>query len=208
MNTVAWIALVLGGLIVRQGAVGRATETPQDLRDLFFAVITGQWDDAKTVIDRKGGTTQESVADTGERIGESVGSAVGSAIASTEKGALLLAKMRQLGGAAKGYRLGSTGPTYYDCSGLVWRAMKDLGFYKGGRFTTFTWPGVGKKICTQTTTPGIGDIVVWQRGALVNGHMGVVSGSNTFYAAQSTKTGIKEAKISGISGKISYWRLN
>ena len=210
MTTVAWLLLVVGGLIIRQGAVGRSSETPGDLRDLFFAIITGKWDDAKEVVDRKGGTTLEQVNDTGNRSAEAVGSAIGSAVASTAKAAALVAETRKLGDAAKGYRLGSTGPTYYDCSGLVWKACKELGYYTGPRFTTFTWPVVGPKFCTKVDTPAPGDIVVWQRGPVINGHMGVVTGTDKFYAAQSSRIPqpqIKEASISKVSGTVSYWRL-
>jgi hypothetical protein len=209
VKTIAWLFIVIGGILIRQVAVGRAEQTPQDVRDMFFGLITGNWDEVKEAFDRTGTTVQESVEDSGQRIGEGIGTATGGVLSSTADGLGLIKEMRRLGDSAKGYRWGATGPTYYDCSGLVWRALKNLKIYNGARFTTLTWPFAAIKFCTKIDSPEVGAVVVWQRAA-GQGHMGVVTGPNTFYAAQSSKIPqpqIKEAKISGISGKVSYWRL-
>jgi hypothetical protein len=45
---------------------------------------------------------------------------------------------------------------------------------------------------------------VWQRGG-TKGHMGIVTSGGKFYGAQSSRIGIKELPIGGITGDISYW---
>lgn len=112
----------------------------------------------------------------------------------------LLAKAEALGRAAKGYLFGAEGPTYYDCSGLVWRAALDIGEYTGARFTTYS-------ILHQSSIrlqfhqihrvdADVNDIVVWSTPE-AHGHMGVISGPDRFYSAESVKSGIGFQSISG-----------
>lgn len=205
MSTIAWLFVLAGSLLVRQVAKGRTMETATDMKDGFLALVTGDWDGIAEVAKRTG---TPALQDTGVLggLGDSpaVDSAVGDATQSAQNAALLNETMR-LGKAASGYTWGATGPNRYDCSGLVWRAFRNLG-YKGPRFTTFTWPAVGRKFCEQVTTPAPGDIVVWQQGG-TNGHMGVVTSGGNFYSARNPKRGINNAPMKGIPGAISYWRL-
>jgi cell wall-associated NlpC family hydrolase len=104
------------------------------------------------------------------------------------------------------YRYASTGPDAYDCSGLIYRALVDLGYYKGVRFASATWGIQGAPIASKVTTPAVGDIVVWP-----GKHMGVVSGNDLMYSALNPTDGILESKISHESDHAgfqpSYWRL-
>lgn len=107
----------------------------------------------------------------------------------------LLEKTRTLGHAADGYRLGGTGPSYYDCSGLVYTGAREIGCYLGFRFTTGTIAQSTEFHRITAAQAGVDDIVVWRiNGA---GHMGVVSGPDRFYSAHSVATGIVESSISG-----------
>lgn len=209
MSTIAWLFLVIGGLVIRQVAKGRAKETPQDLRDMFVGLVTGNFADIQATLAKSGesGLILSPSELTTATATEAGGSTVGEA--GTIAGAALLAKVEELGAASTGkYVWGAVGPKYYDCSGLVWRAFKEMG-YKGGRFTTFTFPPVGRKYGAEVATPKVGDVAVWNKGP--NGHMGVVSGNNQMYAARSTKTGIGFQTLSGPTSELGsprFFRLN
>jgi peptidoglycan DL-endopeptidase CwlO len=112
-----------------------------------------------------------------------------------------------LGHKAKGYRWAATGPDYYDCSGLIWRATQLIG-YKGARFTTATLPGLKQFRRLQDREVNVDDIVHWPAGhGGVTGHMGVVTGGDMFYSARSVRSGIGEAKISTFrKAKPRYYR--
>jgi cell wall-associated NlpC family hydrolase len=203
MGTIGWLAIIIGGLLIRQVSKGRASDVPSDLGDLFVGIVTGDTSKVADVVSRTGTSAYTPVATPVNDSGTATvtGGAAGSAV---------LAAAMKRGAAAKGYRFGTyppdfgVGPNWYDCSGLVGKALQDSG-YKVGRITTYTWPSVARKIGFQKTTkPVTGDIVVWQRGG-TSGHMGIVTSGGKFYAAQNSRTGIKELPISNISGSISYW---
>jgi cell wall-associated NlpC family hydrolase len=198
----------------------------EDLSDAFIAAASGDTKSLEEVFSRTGTGTKATqaldplaqglgglVADTGTGLTGAIGSFAdqgGQALSQIQKDinsnvALWAIK---LGESAKGYRFGATGPEYYDCSGLMWRACQKAGF-KGVRFTTSTiqlskafvrlgGPEMG--VSTVTT----GDIVVWP-----GQHMGVVTTPGRFYSARSVASGIGEANISGfIKGRTPvYLRL-
>lgn len=204
MPTVGWLFLIVGGILIRQVARGRATNIVEDLGDGFVGVVT--MDTAQV---------GEVVARTGEGVYQPIsGDAISDSTIPSASGNSLLDAARARGARAKGYKFGTIppefgmGPNWYDCSGLVSKALGDIGVYKGGRgLSTYTWKmGIAKKIAVQVGKPAVGDIVVWQRGG-TSGHMGIVSGAGKFYGAQSSSTGIKELPISNIRGSVSYWRL-
>lgn len=202
MNTVAWLALFVGALILRGVTKGRVLELPGDLRDMLIAALSGDVNGVKEVAARTGeGVTAVPVAAATEPSGGTNLGLVGSG-----NGPALVAEMKRLGNG-KPYVWGATGPNSYDCSGLVWRAMKNLGIYTGARFTTFTFAAAAKRVVTVVNDPKPGDIVVFYRGP-GSGHMGIVSAPGKLYSAASTKLGIGEYPISGFSGTKVYYRLN
>lgn len=191
MDTLAWLMILMGGLIINGVRKGRVLELPEDLRDFFIGAITGDIAALKEVNARTGeGVTASTVTL------DSVEYGVGS-------GTLVQEMQRLAKEAGYDYVWGgeSSGEGGYDCSGLVWAALKSLGYYDGARFTSRTFPSVAGKFAAKTTTPGVGDIVAW------TGHMGVVSGNNKYYSALSKSSGIKESSISGHGGTPTYWRL-
>lgn len=200
------ILLILGGLMLgRQIFTGRVKETASDARDITLSVLTGDFDRLGTVLSQRGENVPADVS--------SVVAADTSAGASTQESleglllnpirATLLAEMVRLGNAATGgYVWGATGPTSYDCSGLVWQAMKNTGVYSGSRFTTSTFvKTLGSKIA-QVQSPETGDIVLWP-----GTHIGVVSSPGQFYSAKSPKSGIGYAPISSVPGSPVYYRV-
>lgn len=204
MNTLGWFLILLGGLVVRSVFKGRVMNIGEDLSDAFLAIVSGKSDDLQEVFNRTGDSLTSSATEFDLGPGTLTLKRVGSVTDGK-----LLAAAKSLGSSAKGYRFGSAGPDYYDCSGLVYRAVQKVG-YSGPRFFTATvqaMPGF-HKIDPGSDTPRVDDIVLWP-----GHHMGIVSGNDTFYSARSPKSGIKEAKISTFGpsngwGQPIYLRYN
>ncbi|GIH29369.1 hypothetical protein Aph01nite_76790 [Acrocarpospora phusangensis] len=201
MNTIAWLLVLLGALLIRGVTKGRVTELPGDLRDMLIAGLSGDLEALKEAAGREGDGLEAPTVDV------TATAPTGGKAFAAGKGAALLATARQLGDGkpyvwAGTFANGRGG----DCSGLVWRAGKNSGLWTVARFTTFTFPRAMKKYVKVVTTPQVGDIAVWQRGG-IKGHMGIVSGPNRFYSALSKTNGIREAPISVISGRLTYYRL-
>jgi cell wall-associated NlpC family hydrolase len=197
VNTIAWVLILVALLTLRQVARGRTLQLGEDLSDAFLALIRGDSAELTSVLARTG-TGNAPVA----AIGDAASSGA-TAAAATPKG--LAAAVVARGEKAKGYRWGATGPDYYDCSGLVWRGLQDIG-YTGARFSTATIRSRKqfKTISSPAmqgpglTNAGTGDIVLWPAGSGgVTGHMGVITGPNRFYSARSVRSGIGESSISG-----------
>jgi hypothetical protein len=198
MTTIGYIFILFAFLLIRAISRGRIENLPQDLGDAMTAIFTANGDALKEVANRTGGgldtaTPAEATASSEGKSG--LGNGTG-----------LLAEVKRLGSGAKGYRLGATGPTYYDCSGLVWRAMKNLNIYKGIRFTTHTFAIQSKSFATPVTSFQVGDIVLWE-----NHHMGVVDSPTSCYSARSVKSGIKSGPLSVFTHEFrvtpKYYRL-
>ncbi len=90
------------------------------------------------------------------------------------------------------YRLGTTGPNRYDCSGFVWSVFNEAGVYFERSSARSYWA---------TFEPVSGDDR-YKFGTLVFfnklGHVGIVADENGFYHASSSK-GITYSKFAG------YW---
>lgn len=218
MSTLAWLLILVGGLIVRQVSKGRVMNIGEDLSDAFLAVIQGDTKALEGVFARTGDASTPAIATLGDALANGVSGSItattagGNAVAqgitqgldqlgSNLSSSLALAAVT-LGEKAKGYRFGASGPDYYDCSGLMYRAAQLIG-YKGSRFTTFTIgnnksffkiqpPGYqGPAVGGGSVGAGINDIVVWPTH-----HMGVITGPDKFYSARNPRSGIGETKIS------------
>lgn len=190
MSTLAWVLILAALIISRSVAKGRALNIGQDLSDAFRAIVTGQTDDFMEVLGRKGdtATAYKPAADAvAAAIVNTPGMMIGAAADSESINGQIVYWARKLGSEAKGYRWGKAGPDYYDCSGLMYAALKHVG-YKGYRFYTATMlaaPGMVK-----VSSPLVGDFVLWP-----GHHVGVYIGSNRIYAARSVKRGIGESNI-------------
>lgn len=205
MNTLAWLLILGAALLLRGVAKGRVVELPGDIRDLLLGAMTGDVEAVKEVAGRTGdGLTAGTVTAAGEVEGAQSVTASGTAGGG---GVALLREVRRLG-TGKPYIWGATFANGQggDCSGLVWRAVRNLGIYSGPRFTTSTFPLQSRSFAVPVSTPQPGDIAVWQKGG-VSGHMGVVSGNGTFFSALSRRSGVKDAPIRAISGRLTYYRL-
>lgn len=185
MNTLAWVFILLGALVMSAVSRGRVLNLSEDLSDAFLAIVSADTDALGEVLARKGDTNEASgniILENGMMADKGV------------KGDISAAAIKR-GTAAKGYRWTATGPDYYDCSGLMWRACQDAGAYTGPRFTTRTFALMAKSFA-RVSNPQPDDIVVWTE-AVGTGHMGVVTGPNKFYSARSVKSGIGTSNIEG-----------
>lgn len=111
----------------------------------------------------------------------------------------LVSEMMKLG-EGKPYVWGATGPSAYDCSGLVMAAAKKLGVdlphYSGSQFN----------VTVPVSHPQPGDLVFFGHGG--SAHVGGYMGKDTYYSAQSPSAGIGVGKISAVhEGPVSYRRI-
>ena len=210
MNTLAWLLILSALVLIRQVSKGRVLNLGEDLSDVFIAVASNDQAGLKEVLSRTGDGTE--VTQAFDPLADGVANAVGGVSqglldtvgSTTEQFQNHLDTIQkdinsnialwsiQLGHKAIGYRFGATGPDYYDCSGLMWRACQKVGF-KGGRFNT-TSILVRKefKRLADAKQAVTGDIVLWPTH-----HMGVVTTPGRFYSARSVKSGIGETNIEG-----------
>lgn len=191
MSTIGWLFIFCGALLIRQVARGRVMNLTEDLGDAFIAFVSGDTQALGVVLSRTGDSTTPSPEGVSAATVESgdVSPTAGIANAAVTRGK-----------KAKGYRWANTGPDYYDCSGLMWRACQDIG-YKGSRFSTSDMRSrsIFKVVAGPGTTGGAGfnDLVLWPAGSGgVTGHTGVITGTDQFYSARSVRSGIGYAKIS------------
>lgn len=206
--------LLFGVITGLQAVRGRGvSDLPNDLGDIVTGAVTGNYDAVREVLDRRGESFTAAEANYGDAtvgsvIADGVSVAVDAGADASPNGVKLLRKVEALG-SGKRYVLGSQGPNTYDCSSLVWAAMRDLGMYSGARFTTATWKSVAATLgAKKVTSPAVGDIAWWP------GHMGVVDNpaKGTYFSARSPKWGINSSSIDtttrsrGASG-VEYWRL-
>jgi hypothetical protein len=204
MTPFGYLFILAGAFLIRQTVVGRAKEIPTDARDSFTALLSADWSEFGSVLARRGeNVSVESVTSSGT---DSTGTLDPTATMGSILGGTYAGEVVKLGKAAKGYVIGGTGPTYYDCSGLLWKAAYKLGIYKGGRFTTRSFTGIARGWCTKVEgEPAIGDIVLWE-----GKHMGVCTGEDAMFSARSPSKGIGYSTISGDSSYFgsqpSYWR--
>lgn len=201
MTAAGYVLIIAAVLIARQVIVGRTEHMATDIRDLFVGLLSRDTDAIGEVSKRRG----ENVASSG--LGSPDDATSSNPGVSSYYGNSFSRKVIQLGSSARGYVLGAEGPDYYDCSGIIWRAMVDMGIYKGPRFTTSTFArSVGPKVGSRVDTPQPGDIVLWE-----GKHMGVVVGDDEMYSARSTSKGIGVSSIAGDSNYFGfspqYWRL-
>ncbi|MEU0472165.1 C40 family peptidase [Streptomyces olivaceus] len=131
-------------------------------------------------------TTLSASADTGSAA--STGSSSVAPPASGSAAAIVSFVQAQVG---KAYVSGATGPSAYDCSGLVQAAFNQVGI---------SLPRVSQAQSTAGTQVGLdnlqpGDILYWG-GAGSAYHVGVYVGDGMFVGAQNSSTGVVEKPLS------------
>lgn len=200
MSPVGFILVIGAVFALRSVAVGRTTDIPSDAKDIVLAFAHADMGSVGEVLSRRG---EPQTVGAGSDV-----VAVDAPAPTSPNASALVNECIRLGSAAKGYVWGATGPDGYDCSGLVWRAMRNLGMFKGVRFTTATFTAQAHLSGWKSvTTPAPGDVVLWQ-----GRHMGVVTGPNRMYSAKSPDRGIGYDDISfdteHFGSAPSYWRVS
>lgn len=195
MTPFGYFLLVYAFFVGHEAVKGRGlVDLAQDSADLLVAVVSGDTARATAVLARDGSTSLNNVSSTGDVAAES--SVTGSA---------LLATAHRLGDG-KRYVLGAVGPDAYDCSGLVWRSLRELG-YPGPRFTSRTLGQASATFATRVETPAVGDIVLWP-----SHHVGIIDGPDSTFSALNPRRGIGSNKTSGLTkqlgGVVQYYRPN
>lgn len=198
MPTIGLLLILLSVLLFRQVIVGRAAQTPADFRDGLLAAFRGDFTALKTLSAARG----TNVAPVGVAATSPAGAAFSGAQSPLEK------EMRLLG-TGKPYVFGAEGPNAYDCSGLVWDALRKLGLFNGARFvaTTDSVEGSLGSLITRVGSQQSGAIVLWS-----GHHMGVCTGKDGLFSARSTTKGIGDSTISGDSSYFgfapTYYQVN
>lgn len=192
MGSLGYGAIIIGVLLLRQVFIGRARETPADLRDFATAILSGDFESVKTVAAQRGDATATETVSSG-------------AIAPASSGLTsfgqspLEVEMKRLG-TGKPYVFGAEGPNAYDCSGLVWRATQNLGLTNSARYVVGGFaPAMGSKV-SRISGPERGAVVVWP-GA----HIGIVDGADSYFSAKNPTSGIKSDSL---SEEIVWFRQN
>lgn len=112
------------------------------------------------------------------------------------------------------YYWGAQGPTYFDCSGLVYWSLKQAGV-SGGRKTAAGYSSSGKSVSRANLQ--VGDVITFNYGSGV-AHIGIYIGNNNMVHASGKGSGtvgqypdqcVKVSSLSGYYGKYihNYRRL-
>ena len=94
---------------------------------------------------------------------------------------------------------GRLGPNYYDCSGLVYEALKHIGVNLSGGSTTVPEYNATHSVSWGKAVPG--DLAFWGAGG--SDHVGIVTSTNgngRMWNAENPTDGIKSAPIKGFMG--------
>lgn len=96
------------------------------------------------------------------------------------------------------YKYSGLGPNYYDCSGLVYEALKHIGVTLSGSTTV---PEYNSTHSVSWGKAVHGDLAFWGAGG--SGHVGIVTSTNgngRMWNAENPTDGIKSAPIKGFMG--------
>ena len=201
MNTIGYLLILLGVFTTRQASKGRRIgDVPGDLGAMLTALVSLDTATMKAVLARSGDATSDVSVSTSPSTSNS--SVQQSSINGGSSD--VLSKAQSLAATANyRYDWGATGPNAYDCSGLVWQALKQTGIYTGPRFTSQTFVSAMGNRITQVNDPQVGDFAVW------SSHIGIVDGNGTMFSALNSTDGIKHSPISyGPKGEtVKYYRL-
>ena len=99
------------------------------------------------------------------------------------------------------YKYSGLGPNYYDCSGLVYEALKHIGVTLSGSTTV---PEYNSTHSVSWGKAVHGDLAFWGAGG--SGHVGIVTSNGRMWNAENPTDGIKSAPIKGFMGGLAGLR--
>lgn len=109
----------------------------------------------------------------------------------------------------KPYRMGASGPTYYDCSGMVSTALRHFGVDIGRTTVAMQSSGGVTHLGRDISKTTAGDLVIFGHGSGAAGHVGIVKNPATGTMFNETPP---SARVSMISDDTSmgygYYRVN
>lgn len=109
----------------------------------------------------------------------------------------------------KPYNMGSMGPTYYDCSGMVATALKHFGIDIGRTTVAMQSSGGVTHLGRDISKTTAGDLVIFGHGTGVAGHVGIVKNPATGTMFNETPPSARVSRISDdTSMGYGYYRVN
>jgi len=103
------------------------------------------------------------------------------------------------------FRLGTEGPKYFDCSGLVWSVYKRTGLaariggVRGTATHYFVWAERHNRVYHHN--PQIGDVVIWGMHGKIH-HSGIYVGNGRAISALNPRLGVRDWPMSWIHMRI------
>jgi cell wall-associated NlpC family hydrolase len=103
------------------------------------------------------------------------------------------------------FRLGTEGPKFYDCSGLVWSVYKRAGLVgriggvRGTATHYFRWAQKHGKVSRRN--PQVGDVVIWGSHGKVH-HSGIYIGNGRAISALNPKLGVRNHPLGYVHMRI------
>jgi cell wall-associated NlpC family hydrolase len=103
------------------------------------------------------------------------------------------------------FRLGTEGPRYFDCSGLVWSVYKRagaaarIGGVRGTVTHYFVWATRHHKITR--SNPQIGDVIIWGKHGKIH-HSGIYIGNGRAISALNPRLGVRSHAVNGIGMRV------
>jgi cell wall-associated NlpC family hydrolase len=102
------------------------------------------------------------------------------------------------------FRLGATGPRYFDCSGLIYRVYKQAGLVNriGGkrRLAAGYYHWFHNHGLSSRHNPRVGDLVIWTEHGRI-AHSGIYVGSGHVISALINPWGVKRTHIGTLHAK-------
>lgn len=109
----------------------------------------------------------------------------------------------------KPYNMGSMGPTYYDCSGMVATALKHFGIDIGRTTVAMQSSGGVTHLGRDISKTTAGDLVIFGHGTGAAGHVGIVKNPATGTMFNETPPSARVSRISDdTSMGYGYYRVN
>lgn len=109
----------------------------------------------------------------------------------------------------KPYNMGSMGPTYYDCSGMVATALRHFGIDIGRTTVAMQTSGGVTHLGRDISKTTAGDLVIFGHGTGAAGHVGIVKNPATGTMFNETPPSARVSRISDdTSMGYGYYRVN
>lgn len=109
----------------------------------------------------------------------------------------------------KPYLMGASGPTYYDCSGMVSTALRHFGINIGRTTVAMQESSGVTKLGTDIDKATTGDLVIFGHGTGAAGHVGIVKNTKSGTMFNETPPSARVSRISDdTSMGYGYYRVN